>query len=151
MAIFAAIIMVARIFKSITIILLLLCVILMSFSKIFIVLSFYANRTEIASTYCINKGKPSLQCDGKCFLMRMLKKETQREKDVHEYFSKTPVFFCHHYFPTILPKIFTPKSERSVGKARSTLFIKFDFFHEILRPPIFFISLILPDYPLFLR
>lgn len=128
--------MVARIFKSITINLLLLCVMLMSFSKIFIVLSFYANRSEIANTYCINKSNPALHCDGKCFLIRILKKEAQRERDVHEYFSKTPVFFCHHYFSTSLPKMFTPNAERNVGKARTPLFLKFDFFPKILRPPI---------------
>lgn len=122
-------------FKSGTIAILLLCFMLMSFSRIFILISFYANRSEIVSTYCVNKKNISLRCEGKCFLMRMLKKEAEREKDVHEYFSKIPVMLCRHYFPINISKAIVSIRLNERHKAHDTLFRKFDFFNKILRPP----------------
>jgi hypothetical protein len=33
---------------------------------------FYANRAAIAKQYCINKKRPMLHCDGKCYLARKI-------------------------------------------------------------------------------
>ncbi|WP_286856568.1 MULTISPECIES: hypothetical protein [Sphingobacterium] len=127
--------MIARVFKLGTISLLLLCILLLSFSKVFIVVSFYANQTDIANRYCINKNNQSLHCDGKCFLMRMLKKEAQREKDFHENFSKTPVMFCRHYFPLIVNKAYVPALRKDHHTLRNVIFRKFEVFNKLLRPP----------------
>ncbi len=43
-------------------------------------LNFYANQSEIADLFCINKEKPQLQCDGKCHLATQISKvETDEE------------------------------------------------------------------------
>ncbi len=34
---------------------------------------FYANRKAIAAEHCINKNRPELKCDGKCFLSMKMK------------------------------------------------------------------------------
>lgn len=34
---------------------------------------FYANRKAIAQEHCINKNRPELKCDGKCFLSMKMK------------------------------------------------------------------------------
>jgi hypothetical protein len=34
---------------------------------------FYANRKAIAKEHCINKNRPELKCDGKCFLSMKMK------------------------------------------------------------------------------
>lgn len=34
---------------------------------------FYANRKAIANEHCINKNRPELKCDGKCFLSMKMK------------------------------------------------------------------------------
>lgn len=41
---------------------------------------FYANRKAIAKEHCINKNRPELKCDGKCFL-RMKMKEAGHHQD----------------------------------------------------------------------
>ena len=38
------------------------------------------NKKQIAETLCINKNKPSLHCDGKCYLSKQLKKASENEK-----------------------------------------------------------------------
>lgn len=128
-------IMISSVFKLSTIFLLLLCILLLSVSKLFIVVSFYANQRNIANNYCINKNNRSLHCDGKCFLMRMLKKEAQREKDVHECFSKTQLMFCHHYFPMPIEKAFASMFLQDYHLQWDAVFHKSDVFNRLLRPP----------------
>ncbi|WP_430402534.1 hypothetical protein [Fluviicola sp.] len=41
---------------------------------------FYRNQVELAEKYCVNKKKPMLHCDGKCYLAKQLKKLEQEEK-----------------------------------------------------------------------
>ncbi|MDR0803072.1 MAG: hypothetical protein LBE77_11060 [Fluviicola sp.] len=41
---------------------------------------FYNNQVELAAKYCVNKNKPMLHCNGKCYLARQLKKLEQEEK-----------------------------------------------------------------------
>ncbi|MBM1105689.1 hypothetical protein JQC67_05995 [Aurantibacter crassamenti] len=55
------------------------------------------NNEYIREVLCINKEKPKLECDGKCYLATMLKKESQKkesdEKMLFSEVSVTPVFF----------------------------------------------------------
>jgi hypothetical protein len=41
---------------------------------------FYNNQIELAAKYCVNKKKPMLHCNGKCYLAKQLKKLEQEEK-----------------------------------------------------------------------
>ncbi|AEA45301.1 hypothetical protein [Fluviicola taffensis] len=41
---------------------------------------FYNNQVELAAKYCVNKKKPMLHCDGKCYLAKQLKKLEQEEQ-----------------------------------------------------------------------
>lgn len=41
---------------------------------------FYANRKAIAQKHCINKNRPELKCDGKCFL-KMKMQQTEQHQD----------------------------------------------------------------------
>jgi len=66
-----------RIALSISLVLLIL---LQSFSKVWIVLSFKLNREYIASTFCVNRDKPELLCSGKCFLNQQLKADEEQDK-----------------------------------------------------------------------
>lgn len=43
-------------------------------------MDFLLNRKYIKEFLCINKGKPKLACNGKCYLMQQLK-ETQNKKE----------------------------------------------------------------------
>ena len=42
---------------------------------------FFANRTTIAKEYCINKDRPELKCDGKCFLNNKIKETEQHQNE----------------------------------------------------------------------
>ena len=41
--------------------------------------SFSMNRAYIVENFCINKDKPELKCDGKCFLMQKINEEKERQ------------------------------------------------------------------------
>jgi hypothetical protein len=43
-------------------------------------LSYSLNKAYIIKEYCINKSKPDLHCDGKCYLKQQEVKEAQQEK-----------------------------------------------------------------------
>ncbi len=86
------------------------CIIILftSFTKDWWVwLSFYGNRDYITKAYCINRNKPSLHCDGKCFLMQKLQQRRNSEENSSksakvsepkqvEYLPQN-VFFIHIY------------------------------------------------------
>lgn len=55
------------------------------------VFDYVINQDYIAEYLCINKDKPDMHCDGKCYLMQMLEEENQQKKqnlppiDLREY------------------------------------------------------------------
>lgn len=48
------------------------------------VLEYFYNQDYIAEVFCINKDKPMLNCDGKCYLAQMIK-EQQKEKQHKDF------------------------------------------------------------------
>ncbi|MGV3538862.1 MAG: hypothetical protein ACO1OQ_03575 [Rufibacter sp.] len=63
-----------------TVTILLLAVMLtQAFSKVFVLLDYQANKEFITKFLCINREKPQLHCNGKCYLMQKLKKAEQAE------------------------------------------------------------------------
>lgn len=52
-----------------------------TFNKLTIVVYYQINKKVITELFCINKDKPQLKCDGKCFLAKKLKEaDRQTEK-----------------------------------------------------------------------
>ncbi|MGI4875839.1 MAG: hypothetical protein ACRYFX_32170 [Janthinobacterium lividum] len=47
---------------------------LQSFGRELLVLNFAVNQASIAQRYCVNKARPSLRCNGKCYLARQLRR-----------------------------------------------------------------------------
>lgn len=63
--------------------LLLFSLLLQTFSRAGIYLSFKVNQDYIARVLCINKAKPQMHCNGKCYLAKKLKQaEEQEQKQV---------------------------------------------------------------------
>nr|WP_299069089.1 hypothetical protein [uncultured Allomuricauda sp.] len=60
-------------------------------------IDYCVNNDYIKEVLCINKERPKLQCDGKCYLAKQLKKQSEqkesKEKGVVIEQSITPVFF----------------------------------------------------------
>lgn len=62
--------------------LLILLVLLQTFSREALVVDFTLNRAAITARYCVNKTRPQLHCDGKCYFAKQLKKQEERENKV---------------------------------------------------------------------
>jgi hypothetical protein len=50
------------------------------FSQLLVYAGFEMNENYIVSELCINRDKPQLHCNGRCYLMRKLKQAEQKEK-----------------------------------------------------------------------
>jgi hypothetical protein len=50
------------------------------FSKTFILVIYEINKDYIAKNLCVNRNKPKMHCNGKCHLMKQLKKEEKKEE-----------------------------------------------------------------------
>ncbi len=53
-----------------------------SLSRFFIVVNFQANRNYIAEFLCVNKAKPELKCNGRCYLVKKMKLAESAEGQV---------------------------------------------------------------------
>nr|GFC86198.1 hypothetical protein [Tanacetum cinerariifolium] len=59
--------------------LLLALVLLQTFSRELLVVDFALNRATITARFCVNKARPALHCDGKCYFAKKLKQQEDRE------------------------------------------------------------------------
>jgi hypothetical protein len=59
-------------------------------TQLFVYAGFEINQKYIAAELCINRNRPELHCNGKCYLMRKLKQAEQKEK-AHESENQRPV------------------------------------------------------------
>jgi hypothetical protein len=70
----------AFVFKQYTACLLLLSVLLQTFSTAVIYVDFYANQDYIARNLCENRDKPMLHCCGRCQLRKRLTRQDNQDK-----------------------------------------------------------------------
>lgn len=71
------------------------------FSREVIVMSFQLNRDFIAKNLCVNRNRPQLNCNGKCYLAKKLKDQHEREdRETTERIQNMPVLalFCTDLF-----------------------------------------------------
>ncbi|RZL02387.1 MAG: hypothetical protein EOO62_22470 [Hymenobacter sp.] len=54
-------------------------VLLQTFSRELLVVDFALNRATITARFCVNKARPQLHCDGKCYFAKKLKQQEERE------------------------------------------------------------------------
>ena len=59
--------------------LLILLVLLQTFSREVLVVDFTLHRAVITARFCVNKARPQLHCDGKCYFAKQLKKQEEQE------------------------------------------------------------------------
>ncbi len=85
-----------------TIYFLLLVLNLPLFSRMGVLVYYQANKAYIAKVLCVNKNRPSLHCDGKCYLAQKLKAAEEREeKQTTERLDKMPeiqLFYSSNHF-----------------------------------------------------
>lgn len=58
-------------------------------SNLFVHLGFEANQNYIIKELCINRDKPEMHCNGKCYLMKKLKQAQEKEQKQERQSQKT--------------------------------------------------------------
>lgn len=110
-------------------ILLLFSLLTANFGNLFVFTGFELNRKYIAAELCVNKNKPELNCNGKCYLMKKLKqaqdKEEKQERQsrkpqVQEALVVTPIVFTQYAFSEI--KLHIPASLGMPQDSHSAVF-----------------------------
>ena len=67
------------------------------FTQTYILLDYQLRKDFIAKAFCVNKQKPKLNCNGKCYLAKRIKAtEEQESKAQHRIFDKyeIPTMIC---------------------------------------------------------
>ena len=64
--------------------LLLVALLLQTFSQIVIAVDFYANQAAIARTLCVNRDKPMMHCNGRCQLCKRLAQDNNDQRSAPE-------------------------------------------------------------------
>ena len=65
-------------------------VLLQTFSRELLVMDFALNRAAITARFCVNKARPQLHCDGKCYFVKRLKQQKDREAKVPNALKENP-------------------------------------------------------------
>lgn len=65
----------------------------LSFRDAYVCVQFYWNQPELAEKYCVNKDRPELQCDGKCYLKKTLEEQYTPEAPLPNAPDKDPLPF----------------------------------------------------------
>lgn len=76
--------------------LLLVSVILQTFSQAVICMDFYARRDYIARVLCENRDKPMMHCEGRCQLCKRLNNDRQQDRNVPVRKTTEPVLTLFH-------------------------------------------------------
>lgn len=56
-----------------------------SVGSLLVMIQFKLNQDFIARNLCVNRAKPSMHCNGKCHLKKMLDQSAQKEKQTNEF------------------------------------------------------------------
>jgi len=59
---------------------LLAAIMLQVLGKFMVLVDYSLNKNYIANVLCVNKNKPKMHCNGKCYLKKQLKKEETKEQ-----------------------------------------------------------------------
>ena len=97
---------------------------------------FELNIDYIVETYCVNKEKPQLQCNGKCHLVKQIASTTDKDgnatlNSLAESFF--PVFYVDYIYDKNIKKSF--KKELRKNTLQEQLY-SFSFEHIHFKPPI---------------
>lgn len=126
--------------KYVVNILLLLLMVSHTTKTIVTFVSFKWNQAYIATTHCENKQKPALECDGKCYLKKQIKK--QQESEDSPLVSKKGQFFdCFIKQESKMLSFASFQAPLKVIELTSVLFFEYSELYarllvtKLLRPP----------------
>lgn len=66
------------------------------FSQMGVLANYEINKTYIAKVLCVNRDKPAMHCDGKCYLKKKLQQDQQRKDSENGNMGSKPdvLLFC---------------------------------------------------------
>ena len=84
-------------------------VLLQTFSRELLVVDFTLNQATITARFCVNKARPQLHCDGKCYFAKKLKQQEERENKapspLKERLEMLPAAFSGIQLPAAQPVV----------------------------------------------
>ena len=86
--------------QRITAYLLIVSLVTVNFSRVFVYAGFELNKKYIADNLCVNRFKPQLHCNGKCYFMKKVK-QAQEKENTDDRQSQKNLFqeaYCHQPF-----------------------------------------------------
>ena len=115
---------------------LLFSILSVSLAPAFIVAGFELNRDYIGTTLCINRDKPQLHCNGKCYLMKKLKaaEENERKENTRLKMENFSGYFDINTFTTLKTRFFMVSDFKPV--IRYTSFYISRVSGSIFKPPM---------------
>lgn len=125
-------------YKKCIIWLFLLAVFTSNFSGLFVYAGYEMNRDYITSTLCVNRNKPWMNCQGKCYLMRKVKEAEKNEnsQSAKIALSQLSVSFCQNNY-TPLFKSIQILVEHQLVYSQSGYCYSSQYITDIFRPPKF--------------
>jgi hypothetical protein len=117
-------------------ILLLFCLVVQAITSISVLTFYTVNKAFITEYFCINKDKPSLQCEGKCFVNKQLEKGQPSPDDPATAQADSPIY---HLFMPVLSNLqlhitaFSTTSDKAIPHYREPSYPQALFF--IFHPP----------------
>lgn len=113
-----------------------LVVILNALSMPILLLDYEARKDFIAENFCVNKSRPKLACNGKCFLKKSIEHEGEADQTSNaESFTVTTTFPI--WVSNLFDLDFLSVSGFSAKKTYNTVIflLKSSFYSSFLRPP----------------
>lgn len=71
--------------KKLTVWLLIFSVTVSNFSTAIVFVGFKLNQQYIAANLCVNRDKPGLHCNGKCYFMKKIRQAEEKEKNTENH------------------------------------------------------------------
>lgn len=99
------------------------------------IMEYYANYDYIATVLCENRDKPYLECNGKCYLEKQLKKADHNN---HEHKSTVPQINFDDYPISPLDQFsytFKDFSEVNSNEFSINKYTSQDYYNSLLKPP----------------
>ena len=119
--------------KRLGVLLLMIALLLQSFSRVLIIGDYYLN-TESYAAHCENKANPIMHCNGKCQMAKKLKQAYESEKaDPNKKIVINNEFYCLERYSVSLSLIAFDSDKQSFSLMHNPK-IK-DFPHSIFKPP----------------
>lgn len=116
-------------YKRLVVIVLLASLFGSNMSVYFIYVGFEVNQKQLTEKFCVNKNRPWMHCNGKCYLMKKLKQAEEKEKKQERESQRaafqlampcSPVAF--HFTPVLSERHYSPAKVENPISGHSSIF-----------------------------